>query len=777
MILAKSDGTTLLSHINDCLRIWEELKKSLPVLPKITGLDHYWDLLFAAIYVHDFGKAQKEFQKVLQGKENLWQHQRHELYSIPFVDKFNIDEKAKNLIKRAVLGHHKDFSTLYLDKYKDPAIIDFEKHNKWKPLGLEHPEDFWNNLRSAFLIKDLVDIIEAYTRISARFGILIEFKKPVTFVEQKHPLLEFTSQPEAYIPQTKDYLQNMLLWGGLKICDHYGSAGIENIFRLNDTHFTFLDNLREKLKTKNKDFYDHQKKCSSQKQSCLLVAPTGSGKTEAAMLWLRNQFYEQGRIFYILPFTASINAMHKRLCSVMDPGANEFSNFIGLQHGKLPFYLASYNQSESQVEIHERNQKIKLLREQLARMQHPLKIVTPFQLLKYFFGVKGFEMGLTQLAGAKLIFDEIHAYDPRTFAQIEVMLDYLTKYMGCKAMIMTATLPSFMRDILAKSLNVENPIHADRSFMQQYIRHRIIVRSDTVFDILNETVDYLKNGNRVIIVCNTVRQAQEVYKSMCERSEIRDDHITLLHGRFNAKDRLLNEKNVFSDSTRLLVGTQAIEVSLDIDFDVMYTEAAPLDALLQRFGRVNRKGKKKYPSPIFLLENGSDSDKFIYPQELVKRTLDILHTIDVLNEVKVQELLDHVYPNWLPSQNQEYNLIKTTFKDSLIELQPYSSPKEREEDFYDMFSGISVLPACSWNRYKKAVESFDFIGSEQLLVNIHRGMYFKLKEQNQIETRRIVIDREDNRIDSQLVFIAKCRYDPKLGMTDEIEEIDDDPIF
>lgn len=81
---AKSDGTTLQEHINDCLKVFAALKNAIPMLTNVTGLANVWDLLFVAIYIHDFGKCHVEFQNLLKKKRNCWNNQRHELYSIPF---------------------------------------------------------------------------------------------------------------------------------------------------------------------------------------------------------------------------------------------------------------------------------------------------------------------------------------------------------------------------------------------------------------------------------------------------------------------------------------------------------------------------------------------------------------------------------------------------------------------------------------------------------------------------------------------------------------------
>lgn len=782
MILAKSDGTSLQEHISACLQIWSELKKALPLLPIVTRQNKFFELLFASIYIHDFGKAQIEFQKVLQKKTNVWQQQRHELYSVPFAEKFNLSKVDQECVKRTVLAHHRDFKTLFETKYRATEDLEFETDIKWRALGRDHPEDFLKNIQRHFQLNDLKMVIQEFDACADRWGIGdLKFNQTVVFSKQKHPYEEFTANRTRLSIDSKMFMQNLLLAGAMKICDHYGSAGVRHIQRLESQHFQFLEKLKTKLTQSNQSFYGHQTRSFAIQGNGLLIAPTGAGKTEAALGWLQKQLQlQEGRTFYVLPYTASINAMHQRLMREMDPDSinddgSGFSQIVGLQHGNLPFYLLEYLEFPDDTDSAEKNAEIRKVKEILRRMQHPLKIVTPFQLLKYFYGVKGFDMGITQLAGAKLIFDEIHAYDPETFAQIVVMLHFLITRLNCSVFIMTATLPTFMRNIVKQILNIQRPVTADVDFLLQKKRHQINILEKDVFACLPSIREYLKERKRVIVICNTVKQAQEVYLKLVNSGQIEPEKIALLHGRFNAKDRLDNEKKAMSPDTQLLIGTQAIEISLDIDYDVMFTEPAPLDALLQRFGRVNRNGLNP-PCPIYVLRQGGEHDHYIYPKLLVQKSLDVLSTVDVLAESQVTELLDAVYPDWLPEEKVKYENTLTFFQKSLEALQPYSESKEREAEFYEQFTGIQVLPAKFFSDYQNYLQTHNFIEAARLLVNIQRGMYFRLRYnevQSQIERRTVYVEKKDGRTLPQVVLVAKCQYDHCLGMTLEFEDIQD----
>ena len=129
--LGKSDGTTLMKHIEDCLGVYSQLRNTLPYLPVVTNLNNFWELLFYIIYFHDWGKCHNEFQKVLKGlKQNFWNYQRHEIYSVPFVDKLDLNDEEKLLIQRAIIGHHKNYEIIHWGI----VIEKPDDKNLWNPL-------------------------------------------------------------------------------------------------------------------------------------------------------------------------------------------------------------------------------------------------------------------------------------------------------------------------------------------------------------------------------------------------------------------------------------------------------------------------------------------------------------------------------------------------------------------------------------------------------------------------------------------------------------------
>lgn len=746
VLLAKSKPqVTLEQHTRDVLRVLDEfLKKAFPKTPP-----QYWRLLRAAIVFHDLGKAHSEFQKVLQPDvyaTNNWNRQRHELLSMPYVQAlqgFPDDEKL--LIERVVAGHHKTF-----DKLGYNFIPDAYDNG-------EFPTEFAKVAHEGAL-----DIIEKVGEGQYTLG-------DIKAISPKNFVLD-------YIDECKDEdVQNphdlLMLVGAFKHCDHLASAFVESIEFLEKDNFDFL---AKKVKTP----YEHQKKAADTEGAIILTAPTGSGKTETAMLWLRHQLDKkgQGRTFYVLPFTASINAMFERLSDNTE-GFGESK--VGMIHGNLNAVL--YRQLfEEDGNVGETREKIKKIQESFRNLEKPLKIVTPFQLLKHLFGLRGFEKGIFEMSHGYFIFDEIHAYDAGTLAQIMVLLRYAVEKLNVKPMIMTATLPTALRDIIAKQIGVYTAIEADDELYVAFRRHRIeVLKGKDLIDNLPIIQKALQSKNeqdapqKVLVVCNTVARAQEVFQTLTKDENTEG---LLLHGGFNGEDRARMEGILKESQPQLLVGTQAIEVSLDIDYDVIYTELAPFDALLQRFGRVNRRRLNKEPRPCYVFETRNPKDRFIYSDvEIISRTLEALEKIETTNsgivdEAILQTWIDYVYTKeYWAKQKEEFDKIYNSLLGSTNRLYALRENKETEEDFYKRFDGIKVLPQDLDDKYRKRMNDFNFIGAESLKVQIRKGTFAWWVGEGYLTKESFAIPLSNGKILTIDYWRLDRKYDKNLGLLRDLE--------
>ena len=632
----------------------------------------------------------------------------------------------------AILGHHKSLCELYdfIEKNysKDDWDLDDDGLNYTKECNKLNSSVVWNLLKQYGIVKksdgniDLLSIIKKYIR--GERGILCSHM-----------------------------IEDILLVGALKQCDHMASAGIQKLNSLDFKDFAFLDSL---------SFYDHQVHSGKIDGNVILTSPTGTGKTEAAMNWLRRQILKrgEGRVFYILPYTASINAMYERLSHDLGNGK------VGMLHGKLMQYLDSrFSDYSCDCTIIER------VAEDFRTMITPFKVTTPFQMLKHLYGLKGFEKGLVEWVGAYFIIDEIHAYDARTFAQLIVLLHFAITQLDVRVHVMTATLPTFLQKELSNVLSPYSSIVANQKLYANLIRHRIILKDGMLLDNLHIIQESIDNGKKVLVVCNTVDDAQYVYKSLDSEYKI------LLHGRFCARDRNEKELLLKNPDIHLLVGTQAIEVSLDIDYDVLFSSPAPIDALVQRFGRVNRKCTKGI-SPCVIFKEPGEKDHFVYRnKDVISKTIDAFNMIvdndnGIVREDTLQKYIDFVYPDWAPNDKQKYEDTKRIFEKFIAEeMAPLEYSEQKEEDYYKQFDGQKVLPISLSEEYQHYLDELKLIKAESLLVPISTNRLRYLLHSEQAELKPFVYLVKDM-VKQRKEFVVKTNYSSELGLQFNDENID-----
>lgn len=771
-IIAKSEPRISLSeHIDDCLRILEFLKIYFPKIQEVLSKNDFWETVKLSVLMHDLGKAHSEFQKLLLDQENEWHGQRHELFSLPFIDALNVEGVRKQIIKLVVAGHHKDFEQLS-SKYISNTYVEGDVDE----FGADGLMDFTKEFQKV----DQEDIIKMLREKHSIVLEKVKVNRPLKLI------LSYLQNSHGNKINSTDgtYFELLLIFGALKHCDHLGSAQVQKIECLETSSFQFLRRKRQELVDKGKDFYQHQIASSDVEGNAILTAPTGSGKTESAILWLKHQLEisGQGRAFYVLPYTASINAMYERLSNEKDGlGAEK----VGMMHGKLQAYLYEYVDDNPEIGS-SKNEVIKGIQDKFKTISMPFKVVTPFQLLKKLFGLKGFEKGIFEWVGGCFIFDEIHAYSPTVFAQLKVLLEYVVVNLKARVFIMTATMPSFLKLEIENSLGEFKSITASPNLYSAFNRHRVILKEGLLHDGLDLISQRLEAGDKVLVVCNTVVQAQEVFKNLTGTV----NRSVLLHGAFTGEDRALHENELKNgeideeNPIQLLVGTQAIEVSLDIDYDVIFTEPAPIDALIQRFGRVNRK-RKKGICPVFVFKGSNSNDKYIYNSELVSRTIDVLEVIEkknegLIEESELQKYIDTVYPNWNEKDKESFDKIYQMLKHVVdCQLIPFIHSKNTEEDFYKQFDGIKVLPLRLKGRFENYLEQFDFIGAERLKVQIRKNKFAQLIRENDQNLYQTSFNFESKK--GKLItipyWILTKKYDSNIGLIYDEQEVWEAEIY
>ena len=363
----------------------------------------------------------------------------------------------------------------------------------------------------------------------------------------------------------------------------------------------------------------------------LVTAPTGAGKTN----FLLGRC--DGRVFYTLPFQASINAMYRRIQTDLH------------KHFDAPADVRRLH-ATSRIELEDEE-----FEEDPDLQRHPgagVKVMTPYQMASIVFGTAGYEAMALDLRGNDVILDEVHTYDGVARSMVLQIVRMLVE-LGCRVHIGTATIPSALAEALMDVLGGEEAVQRvrlDDDTIDTFNRHRIhkCASPDAAWSALD---DRLEQGDRVLFVSNQVDSAQQRFRAVRERHP--DVPAMLIHSRYKRRDRAELEDQIEAfeqqEGPCVVCATQVVEVSLDISFDAMITDAAPLDGMVQRFGRVNRERSEDtigVLKPIYVIAPPAEDAAILpYDAETVRASFEALPDDGtVLREANVQNRIDAVYP-------------------------------------------------------------------------------------------------------------------------------------
>lgn len=727
------------------LRDFINLRESLPEHLEMPGI---WHILYWATFLHDFGKSVPAFQGILRGdasSKEVWGAHRHELFSLAFLDwiEAGLTADERLWVAAAIVSHHRDASWL---RSSYSSILTGGGDSLLAPLHAL-PEDHvaglhrwlraagWSWAQTLGLDAHSVRPVEVVAAPVTPFGPWAVSRVSHWFRAYQRLVRRLSEQ------DSKTLVALTALRGTLINADHSGSSHFGRLPSLQCTAEAVL----QQRGIPAMSLYAHQREAAKTEGSALLVAPTGSGKTEAALLWAARQQAggAASRLFYTLPYQASMNAMKRTLAEIYGEEA------VGLQHGRslLTLYreLMERDDSDPQAAARAARQQ-----RNLAKLNYPpVRVFSPYQMLKGVHRLKGYEALLADYHGALFIFDEIHAYEVERLALILTTISYLRRHYGARFFVMSATFPTLIRDWLTEALGGPTFVTAEPQLFEAFQRHRLQLLPGDLLENLDQIQQTARAGQSVLVVCNTVHRAQTAFKQL-EPLQEEAIALLLLHGRFNQQDRLEKERNirkwtgVRSAERRpvVLVATQAVEVSLDIDLNTIFSDPAPLEALVQRFGRVNRARKLKDEAgnprlaPVHVFSEPDDGQG-IYDERLVRRTLAVLSRLDgqPLDEAAVGGWLDEIYTGEVAAEWQaEFARISGEFEQAVLQtLRPFDADPGLEQLFYKAFDGLEVLPSDLWDEYDQRVAE-KLITAGELLVPISYGRYWWLRGQRRVLT-------------------------------------------
>ena len=314
------------------------------------------------------------------------------------------------------------------------------------------------------------------------------------------------------------------------------------------------------------------------------------------------------------------------------------------------------------------------------------------------FGIKGYEAMAMDLRGCDVILDEIHTYSDAIQSIVLRIIEILIA-LNCRVHVGTATMPTELYKRILELLGGQDEVYEvklDNQTLTSFNRHQIYKLSsrEDSFEVIASAV---RNHSKLLIVCNQVKRAREFYEEIAKLYPgVRK---MLIHSRYKRNDRtrletdLRTDFNTLENTPCIVVSTQVVEVSLDISFDEMITECAPIDALTQRFGRINRKRSVEnigLYKPIYVISPSDDEKEAMpYSLDVLKETFEVLPDKgQVMEEDHIQEMIDKVYPK-VDFQNIDYTGV--AFMDGKWQLKALChQPKSALLETLDVNSAICI---------------------------------------------------------------------------------------
>jgi len=718
-----------------------------------TGKDLKKRALAAAKY-HDIGKKHKIWQDACRKDFEIFQKTgmeskmhnlrnanfRHEIASL---QNGNLKELSE-VVKAAIAAHHGKLS-------------ECESH-RWEN-ERQRAGDFWRlfkGLKNGVVFSEMLHIQKLEESIKKRY----EFSGP-------RGLLQLADHRASARESGEKNPEIMQFHYNFPFKDEKGNLskrGVQNV----------IDEL------KNKDF-------------AILRAPTGSGKTDAALLWAKYQVEESkkaDRLVIAMPTRFTANAL--------SIATAENLSQIGLYHSSAWF------QRTKDIDLSSSSQHKQLIdkEQELARLlETPITITTIDHLCICLTGTREDHHTIFfNLAHSCVVIDEADFYDEFTQFNIIVLLHAL-RLLKVPVLLMSATVPSSAKGLYAQSGFKIEKIYED---VTDAMRIRCNITQIGEMSQPGDISEILKRGlegQPMIIYANTVARAQEYCKWFFRQSqEFTNQNVVLYHSRFTEPDKALIEeclcKMLGKEAWKkqhpkgIAILTQIGELSVNISTDLMLSDLCPIDRLAQRVGRLSRFYNKK--GDLFLIKpckRNSDGGFDFYPapyghfsgkhweiSHAMKESMKLLIGGEYSAKTFV-ELVDTLYAT--SSKDTDYSILgnKKELEDLMIAnwlILPAEEVehdddhtqtwKSRDIDYqYTVYVGVDTFDL---NYYFPNVQTFREFKIRHG-VQCYAYEFQRAKEEGKIDATTFCIGDEST---IQLWLVRRNFYNSKLGLCFDIGE-------
>lgn len=479
----------------------------------------------------------------------------------------------------------------------------------------------------------------------------------------------------------------------------------------------FLDAERKYIENKDKRVY-------------LLEAPTGSGKSNAAVN-LSLKMMKEGfkKLYYVYPFNNLVEQNRESLDKIFKNTALE--NDIAVVNSLEEIVV---NETKDE-DICNKYQRALLDRQFL---NYPFILTTHVSLFDTLFGDTAAScFGFIQLIDSVIVFDEIQSYKSTIWEEIIQFLYTFSEILNMKIIIMSATLPDLTKLIGEKGYSVELIDDREKYFPHKLFKNRVEVS----YELLNEEIekddidkvlfehisDNLKKYDKIMIEFIKKQSAMDFYNMFIEENEIDGLKIALMTGDDNIHERkkIINEVKAESGKI-LLIATQVVEAGVDIDMDIGYKDTSKIDSEEQFMGRINRSAKKDNSIVYFFNKDKADD---IYRNDIaVKNNLTIEKNEDMRKALMNKEFsiyYDKIM-EFLMKKNQNYykgtelfykeKVGKLNFNEIKKRMKLIDDSRNRQRIFLNRTisddNGNMLFGKDVWNDYKKLLLGYEYYNEE-----------------------------------------------------------------